>query len=76
MFVPPSQAEAPLEVIEKMTATEAEAEHLAAAKTTPPRTIPPSPPSSEHTELLSPEQRRELELLQELIRRRLEGGKV
>ena len=38
--------------------------------------IPPSPPYSEQTEVLSAEQRKELVALQELIRRRLEGAKT
>lgn len=38
--------------------------------------VPPSPPSSEQTEQLSAEQRRELQMLQELIRRKLEGSKT
>lgn len=36
--------------------------------------IPPSPPSSEQPDQLSAEQRKELQLLQELIRRRLENN--
>lgn len=36
---------------------------------------PPSPPSSDQTDLLSAEQRKELQMLQELIRRKLEGNK-
>lgn len=35
----------------------------------------PSPSSSQHTEILSSEERRELEMLQELIKRKLEGVK-
>lgn len=38
--------------------------------------VPPSPPSSDKTEQLTAEQRKELQMLQELIRRRLEGSKA
>jgi hypothetical protein len=38
--------------------------------------VPPSPPSSEQTDQLSAEQRKELQLLQELIRRKLDCGKT
>jgi len=38
--------------------------------------IPPSPPASEQTDQLSPEQRKELQLLQELIQRKLDGSKT
>ena len=38
--------------------------------------IPPSPPASEQTDALSESQRKELLVLQELIRRKLDGGKT
>lgn len=38
--------------------------------------VPLSPPSSEQVEELSEGQRKELEVLQELIRRKLEGSKT
>lgn len=38
--------------------------------------VPLSPPSSEQVEELSEGQRKELEILQELIRRKLEGSKT
>ena len=38
--------------------------------------VPPSPPASEQTAELSPEQRKELQLLQELIRRKLDSSKT
>lgn len=67
----PKQAEAPAEVVDEMTAAET-AEN---AKSTS-SAIPPSPPSSEQPEALSTQQRKELQMLQELIRRRLEGIKT
>lgn len=65
-----SQAEAPVEVVKDMMAAE-DAEHVRSAVSA----IPPSPPSSEQPDLLSSQQRRELQILQELIRRRLENCK-
>ena len=38
--------------------------------------IPPSPPSSEQPDVLSDAQKKELLVLQELIRRRLDGSKT
>ncbi|KAF2722328.1 hypothetical protein K431DRAFT_302694 [Polychaeton citri CBS 116435] len=67
-------AEAPPEVVADMTAVEDNERTLSAAA--PASTIPPSPPVSEQPEQLSSEQRKELLLLQELIRRRLEAGKT
>lgn len=64
------QAEAPSEVVDEMMAAE-DAEKTKSASSV----IPPSPPSSEQTLELSPGQRRELHMLQELIRRKLEGSK-
>lgn len=66
-----TQAEAPQTVVQKMTAAE-DKEHARSASSA----IPPSPPSSEQTDQLSAEQRKNLEMLQELIRRRLEGSKT
>lgn len=61
------QAEAPSEVVEQMTANE-NAESARSASSA----VPPSPPPSEQIEKpLSAEQRRELEMLQALIVRRL-----
>jgi len=67
------QAEAPQEVVEEYMADEGfeKAKSSAAAAILP----PPSPPSSDQTDLLSAEQRKELQMLQELIRRKLEGNK-
>lgn len=66
------QAEAPPEVVEQMTATE----NAESARLTATAAVPPSPPPSEQTEPLSEALRRELEMLQKLIARRLEGGKT
>ncbi|KAF2772605.1 hypothetical protein EJ03DRAFT_188634 [Teratosphaeria nubilosa] len=63
-------AEAPQEVVSAKTAEET----VEAAKSSA-SAIPPSPPSSEQTDQLSAEQRRELENLQELIRRKLDQSK-
>ena len=38
--------------------------------------VPPSPPSSEQTDQLTLAQRKQMEVLQELIRRRLDIGKT
>lgn len=66
-------AEAPQEVVEEYMADEGaeKAKSSAAAAILP----PPSPPSSDQTDPLSAEQRRELQMLQELIRRKLESNK-
>lgn len=65
------QAEAPNDVVDEITAAEN------AEKTRPVSSaVPPSPPVSEQTEPLSADQREELQMLQELIRRRLEGSKT
>ncbi|KAK5168646.1 uncharacterized protein LTR77_005955 [Saxophila tyrrhenica] len=64
-------AEAPGDVVDGMTAAENAVKKRSAGST-----IPPSPPVSEQTEALTAEQRKELEMLQELIRRRLAGGKT
>lgn len=50
---------------------EEEKEHARSKSTA----VPPSPPASEQMNQLTAEQRKELEYLQELIRRRLENGK-
>jgi len=67
------QAEAPTEVVETMMAHETaeQAKSLSASIT-----VPPSPPSSDQTDQLSAEQRSQLQMLQELIRRRLESSKA
>ena len=65
------QAEAPSEVVDDMLAAE-DAEKARSASSA----IPPSPPSSDQTDQLSAEQRKELQMLQELIRRRLENSKT
>jgi len=71
LLINQKQAEAPNEVVEDMTA--AENAEKARSKTA---AIPPSPPASEQTDPLSAEQRKDLQMLQELIRRRLEGSKT
>nr|POE77953.1 curved dna-binding protein [Quercus suber] len=64
-------AEAPSNVVDEYLAAEdAEKAHSSTSG------IPPSPPASEQPEQLSDAQRNELLMLQELIRRRLEGGKT
>lgn len=63
------QAEAPTEVVDEMTAAE-DAEKAKSASSA----IPPSPPSSDQPDQLSAESRKELEMLQELIRRKLESA--
>jgi hypothetical protein len=65
------QAEAPTEVVEEIMAGE-DAEKARSASSA----IPPSPPASEQTDALSESQRKELLVLQELIRRKLDGGKT
>ncbi|EME81013.1 uncharacterized protein MYCFIDRAFT_86431 [Pseudocercospora fijiensis CIRAD86] len=64
-------AEAPSEVVEEMMAAE-DAEKTRSATSV----VPPSPPASEQTLELSVEQRKELQMLQELIRRKLESSKT
>ncbi|CAK3901221.1 Curved DNA-binding [Lecanosticta acicola] len=64
-------AEAPTEVVNEMMA----AEDVEMTKSVS-SAIPPSPPSSEQPEQLSAELRKELQVLQELIRRKLEGSKT
>ncbi|KAK4545040.1 hypothetical protein LTR36_003591 [Oleoguttula mirabilis] len=64
-------AEAPSEVVNHFMA----AENAAKAKSSA-STAPPSPPPSDQPEQLSAEQRKELQMLQELIRRKLENSKA
>ncbi|KAK4497902.1 hypothetical protein PRZ48_010557 [Zasmidium cellare] len=64
-------AEAPSAVVDEMMAAE-DAEKAKSASSL----VPPSPPSSEQTDQLSKEQRKELQMLQELIRRKLENSKT
>ena len=62
-----SQAEAPAQVVDTIAAAEKR-------KCTPKngfKVAEPSPPNSQHGESLSPEHRQELEMLQELIKRKL-----
>lgn len=66
-----TQAEAPSEVVEEIMAGE-DAEKARSSASA----IPPSPPSSEQTDALSEAQRKDLLVLQELIRRKLDGGKT
>lgn len=66
-----SQAEAPQQVVDEMMAAE-EQERARSASSA----IPPSPPASEQPDQLSAAQRKDLQMLQELIRRRLEGAKT
>ena len=68
---PCSQAEAPAQVIDTITA----AEGLKSNSKNGPKAVEPSPPNSQHSETLSPEHRQELEMLQELIKRKLQSGK-
>lgn len=65
------QAEAPTDVVDEIMAGE-DAEKARSASSA----IPPSPPSSEQPDALSESQRKELLVLQELIRRRLDGSKT
>ncbi|EMC95572.1 hypothetical protein BAUCODRAFT_494698 [Baudoinia panamericana UAMH 10762] len=65
-------AEAPTEVVDEYRA----AEDAVAAKAKQSSAIPPSPPNSDQTDQLSAEQRKELLMLQELIRRKLESSKA
>lgn len=71
LIVPNAQAEAPSAVVDEMMAAE-DAEKAKSASSL----VPPSPPSSEQTDQLSAEQRKELQMLQELIRRKLESSKT
>ncbi|KAF2487115.1 hypothetical protein BDY17DRAFT_3385 [Neohortaea acidophila] len=64
-------AEAPQQVVDEMMAAE-EQERARSASSA----IPPSPPASEQPDQLSAAQRKDLQMLQELIRRRLEGAKT
>lgn len=66
-----TQAEAPSEVVDEYTAAEDAAKTQSSASA-----VPPSPPSSDHTDQLSAAQRKELQMLQELIRRKLENNKT
>ncbi|KAK3108032.1 hypothetical protein LTR53_017808 [Teratosphaeriaceae sp. CCFEE 6253] len=61
-------AEAPSEVVDEYTAAEDADEKTKSSITV----IPPSPPNSDQTDSLSAAQRTELQMLQELIRRKLE----
>ncbi|KAK4903396.1 hypothetical protein LTR27_000327 [Elasticomyces elasticus] len=65
-------AEAPSEVVEEYKAAEAAEEKAKSSVAV----IPPSPPNSDQTDTLSAEQRKELQMLQELIRRKLESSKT
>lgn len=66
-------AEAPAEVVDEIVAGEtADAEKARSASSA----VPPSPPASEQPDMLSEAQRKELLVLQELIRRRLDGAKT
>lgn len=51
------------------------AEHVVKAQSTA-SIVPPSPPPSDQPDQLSAEQRKELLMLQELIRRKLESSKT
>lgn len=66
-------AEAPSEVVAEMTAAE-DAEKKTSTSSAL-GGVPPSPPSSDSTDL-SAEQKRELQMLAELIKRRLESSKT
>ena len=66
-----SQAEAPTEVVDGYTAST-----IAVNGKTEVPAVPLSPPTSEQTEQLSAEQRKQLLDLQELIRRKLESSKT
>lgn len=71
LIAPIVQAEAPSVVVDDMMAAE-DVEKAKSASSV----VPPSPPSSEQTDQLSTEQRKELQMLQELIRRKLENSKT
>ena len=64
-------AEAPIEVVDEIVAGEAANAEKARSTSS---AIPPSPPNSEKPDSLSEKQRQELLVLQELIRRRLDGA--
>lgn len=64
-----SQSEAPAQVVDDIAATEGQSTHSNGFQASP------SPPNSQANESLSPELRQELEMLQELIKRKLEGAK-
>ncbi|TKA83116.1 hypothetical protein B0A55_00907 [Friedmanniomyces simplex] len=68
-------AEAPSEVVEEFMAAENAADEKVRASVAN-KVIPPSPPNSDQTDVISAEQRRQLQMLQELIRRKLEGSKA
>ncbi|TKA72898.1 hypothetical protein B0A55_05346 [Friedmanniomyces simplex] len=68
-------AEAPSEVVEEFMAAENAADEKVKASVAN-KVIPPSPPNSDQTDVISAEQRRQLQMLQELIRRKLEGSKA
>ncbi|KAK1092525.1 hypothetical protein LTR48_004181 [Friedmanniomyces endolithicus] len=63
-------AEAPSEVVDEFMAAENAANQK--AKASAPAVIPPSPPNSVPTDPISTSQRKQLQMLQELIRRKLE----
>lgn len=63
-----SQAEAPSEVVNDMMSEETKQSKSASS------VVPPSPPASEQTEMTE-DNRRQLEMLRDLINRRLESGK-
>ncbi len=66
-------AEAPAEVVDEIVAGEtADAEKASSAT----YANPPRPPSSEQPDALSEAQKKEMLVLQELIRRRLDGAKT
>ncbi|TKA45541.1 hypothetical protein B0A54_04080 [Friedmanniomyces endolithicus] len=67
-------AEAPSEVVEEFMAAELAADAKAESSAT--AEVPPSPPNSDQTDLISGEQRRQLQMLQELIRRKLESSRT
>ncbi|KAK1814732.1 hypothetical protein LTR12_010868 [Friedmanniomyces endolithicus] len=67
-------AEAPSEVVEDFMAAENAAGERPESSVT--AVVPPSPPNSDQTDSISAEQRRQLQMLQELIRRKLGSSKT
>ncbi|KAK0904175.1 hypothetical protein LTS16_018514 [Friedmanniomyces endolithicus] len=67
-------AEAPSEVVEEFMAAEGAAKQK--ANSSAPAVIPPWPPNSDQTDIILAGQRKQLRMLQELIRRKLESSKT
>ncbi|KAK1077113.1 hypothetical protein LTR33_008358 [Friedmanniomyces endolithicus] len=67
-------AEAPSEVVEEFMAAEGAAKQK--ANSSAPAVTPPWPPNSDQTDIILAGQRKQLRMLQELIRRKLESSKT